>query len=194
MAISQVVAMKVDGTLYNTLPPNAVGSGAGGEGGSVAKATGTSLLDGVEVSRYDAGVFGSTVVDTVDIETTGSGTLAHNNASPIAKRLPGSPNDILLSGAGQPHDIQSIHYTRVYETIGDLVGVQGVRTRKLTSAIREGKFNEFTGQFDMGYPVVSVDLFAPDQAAIPTRVNPNRFRYKSSALNPVFTDQPAKTG
>lgn len=196
MAISQVVAMTVDGTLYNTLPPNASGSAAGGNGGSVAKATSTSLLDGVEVSRYDAGVFGSTVVDTNNIEKSlGSGTLAYNNLKPIATRLPTRINGtneapLILSACSAANLINSIHYIKVC-TMGC---AEGVRTRRLTSAIREGKFNEFTGEFDAGYPVVGVDTFGNDEAARPSREYPGRLRYKSSSLNPVYSDYKSKTG
>ena len=38
MAISQVCAMKVNGTLYNSVPPNAKASGAGGNGGAAGNA------------------------------------------------------------------------------------------------------------------------------------------------------------
>lgn len=195
MAISQVVAMKVNGNLYNTVPPNASGSGAGGNGGSVAKASNTDLLDSVSVARYDAGVFGSAVVDTNDVDKVyGGGELAYNNPAPIAKKittkLNNSSNDVLLSGALQPALIQSIHYQKV-QTMGYS---QGVRTRRLTSAIRQGKLNLFTGQFESGYPVVAADVYADDNAASPTRSVPGSLTYKGSSLNPVNSNYKAKTG
>lgn len=195
MAISQVVAMKVDGTTYNTVPPNAKGSGAGGNGGSVAKASNTNLLDGVEVSRYDAGVFGSTVVDNNDTDKAlSAGTFAYNNQKPVAKRysttVNGLSNSFLQSGAAVPSLVQSIHYIKVC-TMGCS---DGVRTRQLTSAIRNNHFNLFTGQFDMGYPVVVADSFAQDNAARPTRAVPGSLTYKSSNLVPVNDVYKGKTG
>lgn len=196
MAISQVVAMKVNGTLYNTLPPNVKGSGAGGNGGSAAKITNTSKLDGVAVSRYDAGVFGSTVVDTNNIEKSlGSGTLAYNNEKPIATRLSTKLNGtedapLLLSACSAANLVESIHFIKVC-TMGCS---EGVRTRQLTSAIRQGKFNRYTGEFEVGYPVVQADMFAQDIAARPSREYPGRLSYKSTALVPTNVDYKPKTG
>jgi hypothetical protein len=195
MAISQVVAVKTDGSPYNTVPPNVSGSGAGGNGGSVAKASNTNLLDGVSVSRYDAGVFGSSVVDTNDIEKVyGGGILAYNNPGPIAKKvtteLNGSANSVLLSGASQPDLIQSIHYIKAC----GMGCNDGVRTRRLTTAIREGHWNEYSGEFDVGYPVVAIDTFSQDDAARPTRDVPGELTYKTSSPEIVTDAYKKKTG
>lgn len=199
MAISQVVALKVNGDAYNTVPPNAVGSGAGGNGGSVAKASNTDLLDGVQVSRYSAGVFGSTVLDNDDADKAlSAGTFAYNNQKPVAKKvttaLSGVTNlnysMVLLSAAGIPNIIQSIHYQKV-QTMGYN---QGVRSRLLTSAIRAGKWNEYSGEFEIGYPAVQVDLWSEDQAALPSRTYPGRLHFKGSSPNPTYADYSKKTG
>lgn len=195
MAISQVVAQKVNGDAYNTVPPNVKGSGAGGNGGAVAKASSTSLLDSVQVSYYSGGVFGSTVLDLNDTDKAiTSGAFAYNNAKPVAKRysttINGTSNDVLRSGAAEPSLVQSVHYIKVCNpTCSD-----GVRTRKLTSAIRNNHFNLFTGQFDVGYPVVSVDTFSEDNASRPTRSVPGELTYKSSSLVPVNDNYKKKTG
>jgi hypothetical protein len=196
MAISQVVAIQTNGNPYDTVPPNATASGAGGNGGSVAKASNTNLLDGVEVSRYDAGVFGSAVVDTNDIDKVySSGALAYNNPGPISKRVTtninGSANTFLLSGALVPNLIHSIHYQKVKNGSSY---VQGVRTRRFTSAIRENKWNDYTGKFESGYPVVSVDVFADDNAALPTRSVPGNLTFMSSGSNVVNDTYKEKTG
>jgi hypothetical protein len=200
MPITQIVAVKADGSEYNTVPPNATGSGAGGNGGSVAKASDSSLLDGVSVARYDAGVFGSTVLDNNHIDKALSGgTLAYNNPGPIAKKitsdLNGSANDVLRSGAAQPTLVQSIHKIQV-EGMGY---AEGVRTTKTTSAIRGGYWNIYNGQFAGGYPQSSVDVLslAPsyqDSAANPTRAIPGRITYKTSAPVSVNTNYKKKTG
>jgi hypothetical protein len=195
MAISQVVAAQTNGNLYNTVPPNAAGSGAGGNGGSVAKASNTDLLDSVDVSRYNAGVFGSTVLDNNDADKAlSAGTFAYNNQRPVAKKttttISGTANDFLVSCAAQPTLVQSIHYQKV-QTMGYS---QGVRTRRLTSAIREGKWNQYTGQFDSGYPVVDADIFENDNAALPTRDVPGVLTYKTGAPTSVTSNYSEKTG
>lgn len=195
MAISQVVAVKVNGDEYDIVPPNAKGSGAGGNGGSVAKATSSSLLDGVQVSYYASGVFGSTVVDGNNTDKALSGgVFAYNNQKPTAKRLSetinGSLNDYLLSGAAVPSLVKSIHYLKVCS--GGCS--DGVRTRKLTTALREGRFNEYTGKFEVGYPVVSVDNFDTDNASRPSRSVPGTLVYKSGSQVPTTAAYKPKKG
>ena len=195
MAISQIVAIKTNGSEYNTIPPNVKGSGAGGNGGSVAKASNTSLLDGVSVARYNSGVFGSTVINNNDADKAiDAGTFAYNNNKPVAKRysvkLNTLNNSVLQSGASQPSLIQSIHYIKVC-TMGCS---DGVRTRRLTSAIRDNRFNLFTGEFEAGYPVVAADNFDQDNATRPTRTDPGSLTYKSSSVVPVNDSYKSKTG
>jgi hypothetical protein len=101
--------------------------------------------------------------------------------------------NIILSGA----PIQNYQSYSEYEHYAKVCGmgcVDGVRTRKLTSAIRQNKFNIYTGEFDAGYPVVTVDTFAADDAAQPTRAVPGELTYKSSSLNPVNDVYKGKTG
>lgn len=200
MAISQVVAAKTDGNLYNTIPPNASGSGAGGNGGSVTKASSSSLLDGVAVSRYNSGVFGSVVLDNNNADKIlSAGTFAYNNQRPVGKRVSstinGLSNDVLLSGAAQPALVQSIHKIQV----AGMGYSEGVRTRKLTSAIRAGKWNEYAGEFEDGYPQLSTDVFAldpsyEDSAANPSREVPGKLVYKTGAPTIVNDDYKEKTG
>lgn len=191
MAITQVCAVKAsDGTEYNSVPPNAKGSGAGGNGGAVTKGgtVASSLLDNVEVSRYDAGVFGSTVLDNDWAnEALSAGTFAYNNQTPVAKRitdtLAGSvSNTTLLSGAAVPSNVRSIHK------------LETLRTQRITTAIRANKYNRFTGAWDAGYPANAVDSLPTDNAANPTRSAPGQLTYKEGALIPVNDDYKAKNG
>lgn len=191
MSISQVVAAKAsDGNNYDTVPPNVKGSGAGGNGGAVTRGgtVASGLLDNVNVSRTNTTVFGSTVLDNdwAD-EAVSAGTFAYNNQSPVAKRLTdelsGVANNILLSGASVPSNVRSIHK------------LETLRTRRYATAIRGGKFNEFTGEFDAGFPVVAVDTLATDNAANPSRTSPGQLTYKGGALLPVTNnDYKPKTG
>jgi hypothetical protein len=143
------------------------------------------------------GVFGSTVVDNDDADKALSiGSFAFNNERPIAKKtttsLAGVPENFLQSGACVPGLIKSIHKT------------ESVRTRKLTTAIRENKWNEFSGEFDAGYPQVSLDTFYNiaaddtstlpiDDAANPTRLNPGELVYKDGSPNPINNTYKPKT-
>ena len=200
MAISQIVAAKIDGNSYDNVPPNVRGSGAGGNGGSVTKASSTSLLDGVTTSRTNTDVFASTVLDNDHAnKALNSGTFAYNNAKPVAKRvsttISGTANTVLQSGAARPELIKSIHKIQVNST-----GLkEGVRTTKTTSAIRAGKFNIYTGKFDAGYPQNSADVLSlspsyKDSAANPTRSVPGRLTYRDGSPNPVEVDYKGKTG
>jgi hypothetical protein len=183
MSLSQVVAATTSGTLYDAVPPNAAGSNAGGNGGSVARASDSSLLDGVSVSRYDAGVFGSTVINNNDADkAVDAQPFAKNNQSPIAKVLTSSP-------ASEPSLVQSIHKIQVL----GMGYAEGVRTRLQTTAIREGYWNEYTGQFDPGYPVVTVDVFGTDSAANPTRSVPGRLSFAGQSAT-TTTNYSEKTG
>lgn len=139
---------------------------------------------------------GSLVVEGVNADKAlSTGTFAYNNESPIAKKLTASLAGVntsaLLTSAGDPSHIRSIHKLEV------------VRTRRLTSAIREGKFNDFTGKFDAGYPVVAVDDFydvstntlsetSTDEAAAPTREVPGELTYLVG-VTPVDANYPEKT-
>lgn len=168
MSLSQVVAATASGTLYDTVPPNK--STLVDNKGAAAKVSTSSLLVGVAVSREDVGVFGSTVVDNNDADKAlGAGVFAYDNESPVAKRLTSSlstvSNDYLLSGAADPTGRRSIHKLEV------------VTSRLQTTAIREGRWNDYTGQYDPGYPLVVTDTYASDNAANPTRSVPGRLAY-----------------
>ena len=177
---------KVSGSDY-TVPPNTKGSGARNAGGASTRVSTTSLVDGVGVSRYNTGVFASTVLDNGSAdEAVSAGTFAYNNVKPVAKRvsitLSGVSNTVLQSGASQPWLIRSIHK------------LETLRTRRLTTALRANKYNRSTGNWDAGYPVVAVDSLNTDTAATPTRAAPGQLTYMSGA-NPVTNnDYKKKTG
>jgi hypothetical protein len=171
-----------------TVPPNVKGSGAKNSGGASTRVSTTSLVDGVGVSRYNTGVFASTVLDNGSAdEALSAGTFAYNNTRPVAKRstttLSGVSNTVLRSGADQPGLIRSIHKLEV------------LRTRRLTTALRANKYNRSTGAWDSGYPVVAVDTLGTDTAATPTRSAPGQLTYKLGQPVPVSNnDYKAKTG
>lgn len=160
-------------------------------------ATTSDLVRSQSTPTERVGVFGSTVLDNDSADKAlSSGEFAYNNESPVAKKvtssLAGESNTFLLSGASDPSNVRSIHKLEV------------VRTRRLTTALRENRFNEVTGEFDSGYPVVAVDNFydistdslvagSTDNAAAPTRNVPGELVYKTGAPNPVTDNYKAKT-
>lgn len=190
MSITSYAVKASDGSDYNSVAINAKGSGAGGNGGAVARGgSGASgLLDNVAVSRYNAGVFGSTVLDNDSADKAlSSGTFAYDNESPVAKRLTtelagGVSNTTLLSGAAVPANVRSIHK------------LETLRTQRITTAIRANKYNRYTGSWDAGFPANAVDALNSDNAATPTRSVPGELTYKTAAPLAVNDDYKPKNG
>lgn len=153
--------------------------------GSVLKGGSTSVLNSVDLGYSDVGVFGSSVIDGDDTDKAlSAGTFSYSNQRPVAKRvtdtLSGVSNTYLTSGAAVPGNIRSIHK------------IEAVRTRRLTTAIRAGAWNIYTGVFSPE-PTVAVDTFASDDAANPSRSVPGELVYKTGAPVPIQDDYKAKT-
>jgi hypothetical protein len=158
-----------------------------------------SLLNNRSLARPDIDVFGSTVVSDAVIDyanpALSSGIFAHNNTSPVAVRLTttlaGSVNNSFLrSGASDLNSRRSIHRQ------------EKVRTNRITTAIRAGYWNIYTGTWSTT-PTTAVDSFwdiandttsstSTDQAATPTRTVPGELTYKLGQPVPVSVDYPAK--
>jgi hypothetical protein len=155
----------------------------------VMKANGTvasGVVSSVGTPRADLGVFGSTVINNDSADPAlSSGVFGYNNERPIAKKITTTlstvDNDYLRSTAGNPGGINSIHKT------------ESATTRKLTTAIRENKWNEYSGKFDLGFPEVVVDSFGNDKAANPTRQSPGQLVYRDGSANPVTDAYKSKT-
>jgi hypothetical protein len=164
------------------------------DSGSVLNGGSTVVLNSVDLGYSNVGVFGSSVIDGDDADKAlSTGTFAYSNQKPIAKRITeelagGVANTTLQSGASQPGLIRSIHKLEV------------LRTRRLTTAIRAGKWNIFKGAFlnnqnqTADLPTVAVDSLSSDNAATPTRAVPGELTYKTGAPTPVNDDYKAKTG
>jgi hypothetical protein len=166
-----------------------------GNDGGVMKANGTvgsGVVSSVGTPRADLGVFGSTVIDNDSADPAlSAGVFGYNNERPIAKKttlsLSTVSNNFLATGAGNPGGIRSIHK------------IESIRTRKLTTAIRENKWNEYSGKFDTGFPEVSEDVFYKidtngivigdepiDKAANPTRQVPGQLTYVAGNENTIL--------
>lgn len=156
MATQQQNGSPVTGTYYT-------GTSTKNDGGSIVKAGAVdpNLANAVNVSNPSVGVFGSTVVpnnlttNDYAAKSVSANTFAKNNQRPQGERL----TDPLKSGALVPGLIRGIHK------------LETLRTRRLTTAIRAGYWNIFTGQFTTP-PTVAVDSLASDSAANPQEVLP----------------------
>jgi hypothetical protein len=124
-----------------TVPPNIKGSGASNNHGAAARVgTSSSNFDNVAVSRTQAELYGSTVIDGTDTdEALSASTIAYNNQRPIAKRISttisGQSNTVLLSGADVPGQNRSINKRESY------------KVNKLATAYRNGYWDPIYGNF-----------------------------------------------
>lgn len=169
--------------------------------GGVMTANGTALsnmLRSQSTSAAQAGVYENVVVDNDSAnKALSSGVFAYDNQRPTAMKtssvLAGSVSNIFLrSGANDTDNARSIHK------------LEKIRTRRITTAIRANKWNEYNGTWESGYPVNAVDNFwsisagsgvstSSDHAAAPTRSVPGELTYMIGNPNPKTDDYKAKT-
>lgn len=127
------------------------------------------------------------------------GEFAHNHTHPISALLTteiaGVASDV-LDNLGNPQigtAVTAIHHANT------------VRTTKLTSALRAGKWDEVNGVWASGYPQVSNDPWydvngnttsatTTDDAARPTRAVPGELTYLANGKVPTNANYKAKTG
>lgn len=168
--------------------------------GGVMTANGTAASNVVRsqpTAAAQVGVYSNVVVDNADADKAlASGTFAYNNAKPTAPKLTttlsGTSNTFLLSGANDTTNARSINK------------LEKITTRRLTTAIRNNKWNEYSGKFEAGYPTGVVDPFwdislgsgvstSTDQAAEPTRSVPGELVYLQGNPVPKLDNYKAKT-
>lgn len=186
MSLTRVVAANTSGVNYDTVPTNAVASGVKNVGGSSTKIASTSQLDGVSIDRYDAGVFGSTVLDnSIADKALSAGTFAYNNNEGLIRRvtayISGEYNKVLLNTANSGYTT-AIHSNTVSYTA------------KVRSGMEAGKFNRVTGEWDAGYPQNSVDNFGVDNAASVSRSNQDSLTYMVNGKSATTTAYTSKNG
>lgn len=174
-----MATQQVDGNAVTTTSTN-------NDNGSVLNGGSTTVLNSVDLGYSNVGVFGSSVIDGDDTDKAlDAGTFSYSNQKPVAKRITeelagGVSNTFLQSGASKPDLTRSIHKLEV------------LRTRRLTTAIRAGYWNIYSGAWSTS-PTVAVDTLASDNAATPTRTVPGELVYKTSAPTPVQDDYKSKT-
>lgn len=153
--------------------------------GGVGMHVGTSdLLTNRPFSSGETTVFASTVIDNDQVdEAVSAGTLAYNNQRGVIRRVTSTlstvSNDILVPGASVPEQRDSIHQT------------SGTYITDLTSAIRDGRWNAYSGEFSPVLSGVDVD-FGVDSAANPTRSVPGELYYLQGGKVPVTGAYSAK--
>lgn len=173
-------------------------------GGAVINVgSGTALVDNLALGTANLGAFGSRVVqDTVTsgdyaaVASSGSTNFAYNNQRPVAMRLTstiaGTGNTFLLAGADAPSLNRSIHRQ------------EAVRSRRLTTAIRAGNWNIYSGQFSSA-PTVALDntwsnsangttATSSDNAANLTRSAPGELTINTGRQLPLNSGYKPKNG
>lgn len=164
----------------------------------------SSVVESVPTVIENVGVFASTVIE--DTVTDGDyahkalsgGTFANNNTKPISSlittELAGVTTNVIKTPGNDGDAIRSIHK------------IESIRTRRLTSAIRDNKFNRYSGDFDAGFPVNALDTFynisedntimidgVIDEAANPSLNEPGELTYMRGGKNPHNDNYKKKT-
>jgi hypothetical protein len=151
----------------------------------------SSVIDKVTTITPVVDVFASVVVeDTVTVrdyagKAVSDGVFSYDNSRPISSlltsELAGIANTAIKSPSNNGDNIRSINKLEV------------LRTVKLTTAVRENKYNRVTNQYDIGFPEVQVDVLEQDNAANPTGPVPGQLTYMDGSLVPVNDAYASKT-
>jgi hypothetical protein len=167
---------------------NAVTATSTVNNGGTMVANGTSVaLESISTVTAEEGVFGSTVVNNDDADKALSGgVFAHNHPrQPITKRLAtelaGVSTNVMQTTGSRPELVRSIHKLETFTS------------RLQTKAIREGFWDQYSGSFDAGYPLVSGESFDTDVAATPTQDVPGKINYLSGGKYPVSNNYKPRT-
>lgn len=156
------------------------------KGGTVVAAgsAASGVVESQQASSYSLSAFASTVVDGTDTDPANGGTFAYNNTRPVAIRyttaLAGVSNTFLRSGSSAPGTRRVVNKT------------ESVRTNRYATAIRDGDYNLYTGQFSSA-PTVAVDSFGTDNSASPTAAIPGQLVYKIGNPVPFSSNYAKKT-
>jgi hypothetical protein len=160
---------------------NIVLGGAVNDGGIILKAGTINTTQNYSaitslVGNYSLDTYPRTSVpvqnEDVTKALTGSNTVfAFNSGIPLIKGL--------VVAINNGHVDHELYTTGTVDT--SLITNIHFRTSNInrldTTAIRSQKFDIYTGKFDTGYPVVSVDNFGNDEAALVSRSNPGTLAF-----------------
>lgn len=165
-----MATLQVDGSAVTSTSTN--------NNGGVGRNVGTSdILTNRPFFSGEKTVFASTVLDNSQVdEAVSAGVLAFENQRGVIRRVTETlsevSNDILVAGASVPEQRQSINQT------------SGTYITDLTTAIRDGRWNAFSGSFSPDVSGVDAD-FGTDSAANPTRSLPGELYFIDGSPNAV---------
>jgi hypothetical protein len=150
--------------------------------GSTRHQTSFKLQDIVPTESVSSN--GSTVVEGVSTgKALDLGVFGYNNPRPVGEKITDTicniPNTTLKGGASEPNLITSNNKMVIKD--GSENFVDGTRTRRIASAIRDNHFNLQTGKFESGYPINAEDIFVADEAAKLSRKNQGSYRFKTAS-------------
>lgn len=154
----------------------------------VIKANGSSasgVVSNISTSNPNLGIYGSVPVDNDDLDPVAPGAvLNYSSNRPVAKKLTKTlnifENNVLESGASVPSLRRNV------------MKIESISTRKVTTSMREGQYNIFTNTFastcgdgNDQCPDVSVDNFGVDNAAAVGVNNKSSLFYTLGHKEPV---------
>jgi hypothetical protein len=154
------------------------------------KANGSSasgVVKNISTSTPNVGVYGSTVVDNNDVDPIGmDSVISFNNKRPIAKKITKTINvfdsDALATDAAVPSLRRNV------------MKIESIMTSKITTAMRQGKYNIFTNSFSStcgegndDCPDVVISDFGTDTAAAVSSSNKGNLFYTIGHKEPVIT-------
>lgn len=187
MAVSQVNGSSLTDNGYGSYNQANNNHGAIKANGTVA----SSLVDSVTTPAPKVATFASTVIEntvtTSDYagKAISGGTFAHDHVKPISSlvttELAGVSTDVIKTPGNDGDTVRSINK------------LETLRTRRLTTAIRNNKYNRVTNTFDSGFPVVATDSLSTDEAATPTSSVPGELTYMRGSKVPYNDNYKAKT-
>lgn len=173
MATAQVNGSALTSTPYGTFTQ------AVNDGGTM-KANGTvssNVMSDVGTATPQVGVVGSTVIDNgwADKAVSG-GTFAHNHTNPISALVTTELAGLADTAIKNPGAKEAVRGINKFETDESAL---------LTTAIRDGKFNRYTGAWDSGYPSGVTVSFSQDDAAVPSGAVPGELTYMAGSVVPT---------
>lgn len=152
---------------------------------------GSNKMESVKTVVPVVDAFGSKVVeDTVTQKdyagkAVSAGTFAYNNTKPLSSlittTIAGVANDSIKTPGNDRDVIRSINK------------VENNKSTLFTKAIRENKYNRYTGQWEATYPTAQTISFNSDDAANPSQSVPGELTYMRGSKTPYNDNYKAKS-
>lgn len=169
------------------------------------RANGTSasnVVENVKTVRPVVDAFGSKVVEDTVTEkdyagkAVAAGTFAHNHTKPISSLITDELAGVSTNAIKTPGNDSDV--------IRSINKVENQKSVLFTKAIRENKYNRYTGAFDAGYPAAqtitpwnittnATGNSASDDSANPTQSVPGELTYMRGSKTPYNDNYKAKT-